>query len=129
MTGGLRAGPFSTVAWLDNEVVRIAVAGEIDVATSTQLKFVLLAAIQTPSTARDVTVDLAEVTFMDASGVGVLVAGREAARRRGVGFTVQNPQGIVLRVLDLLGLAEAMQLDHGLAGIEDRGLPPHLRQQ
>jgi anti-anti-sigma factor len=117
------------VAWLDNEVVRIAVAGEIDVATSTQLKFVLLAAIQTPSTARDVTVDLAEVTFMDASGVGVLVAGREAARRRGVGFTVQNPQGIVLRVLDLLGLAEAMQLDHGLAGIEDRGLPPHLRQQ
>jgi anti-anti-sigma regulatory factor len=47
---------------------------------------------------------------MDASGIGVLISGREAARCRGLGFTVQNPQGVVLRVFEILGLTERLTL-------------------
>jgi anti-anti-sigma factor len=84
------------------------VAGEIDMATSLNLEVVLLVTIET-TTARRVTVDLANVTFIDAAGVDALVAGHEAARRCGVGFTVENARGIVLRVLDILGLSELLQ--------------------
>ncbi len=77
-------------------------------ATSLHLEVVLLATIET-TTARGVTVDLAGVTFIDATGVKALVSGHEAARRCGVGFTVENARGIVLRVLDILGLSELLR--------------------
>jgi anti-sigma B factor antagonist len=110
MTDRPSAATFSAVACPDGETVRIAAAGEIDMATTPQLKAVLLAAIEQPIPPRDVRIDLAEVTFMDASGIGVLISGREAARCRGLGFTVQNPQGVVLRVLEILGLTEKLTL-------------------
>lgn len=108
MTDGLRAAPFSALAEPDGEPFRIAVAGEIDMATSLNLEVVLLVTIET-TTARRVMVDLADVTFIDATGVDALLAGREAARRCGVGFTVENARGIVLRVFNILGLTELLQ--------------------
>jgi anti-sigma B factor antagonist len=96
---------FSAVAWTDGEYVRIDVAGEIDLATCAQLETELLAAIEAPTPPKRVRIDLAAVTFIDARGVAVLVDSRDAAQRRGVDFAVQNAQGIVLRVLDILGLA------------------------
>lgn len=110
MTDGLHAAPLSTVARRDGEAVRIAVAGEIDLGTSPRLRSAVLAAIDAPSPPGEVKIDLSSVTFMDASGVAALLAGREAARRRGVGFQVLNPHGIVLRVLDILGLYDTLNL-------------------
>lgn len=101
--------PFPAVAWPEDNNVRIAVAGEIDLATSPQLRVVMLAAIDAAMPSGDVTIDLAHVTFIDASGVGVLVTGREAARCRRVGFTVKNAQCGVQRVLDILGLTTTLQ--------------------
>lgn len=110
MTDGLYGGPpFSVVAWQEDETVRIDVAGEIDLATSPRLKVALLSALETPTRPKEIRIDLSGVTFIDARGVGVLVAGCEAARRCGVGFAVQNPQGIVLRVLDILCLTETLR--------------------
>lgn len=110
MIDQLPAATFSAVAYAEGETVCIAAAGEIDMATAPKWKAVVLAAIEQPIPARDVRIDLAGVTFMDASGIGVLVSGREAARRRGVGFTVQNPQGIVLRVFEILRLTGRLTL-------------------
>ncbi|HEX6328073.1 MAG TPA: STAS domain-containing protein [Jiangellaceae bacterium] len=98
------------MAYPEGETVCIATAGEIDLATAPRWKAVLLAAIEQPIPPRDVRIDLAGVTFMDASGIGVLVSGREAARCRGAGFTVQNPQGVVLRVFEILGLNDRLTL-------------------
>ena len=102
--------PLTAAAWAEGKAVRIAVAGEIDLANSPRLKAVVLAAIERPLRPTEVKVDLSKVTFIDASGVGALVAGREVARRCGVGFAVQNTQGVVLRVLDILGLTDALRL-------------------
>jgi anti-sigma B factor antagonist len=110
VTDRLPAATFSAVACPDGDTVCIAAAGEIDMATAPKWRAVLLAAIEQPIPARDVRIDLAEVTFMDASGIGALISGREAARRRGLGFTVQNPQGVVLRVFEILGLTETLSL-------------------
>lgn len=110
VTEGLLPAPFSALVWPGDKSVRVAVAGEIDLATSPRLQVVMLDAIELAIPPADVRIDLTEVTFMDASGVGALVTAREAARCRGVGFTVQNPHGVVLRILDLLGLTEKLQL-------------------
>ncbi|HEX6336793.1 MAG TPA: STAS domain-containing protein [Jiangellaceae bacterium] len=109
MTDCLPTAAFSAVACPDGSV-RIAAAGEIDMATAPKWKAVLLTAIEQQIPPRDVRIDLAEVTFMDASGIGVLISGREAARCRGVGFTVQNPHGVVLRLFEILGLTDRLAL-------------------
>jgi anti-anti-sigma factor len=88
------------------EVVRVHVAGEVDLATAPRLQTALLAAVAAAAPPTEVQVDLAEVTFLDAVGIGVLVRGREAARRTGVGFSAYNAHGIVLQVLEVVGLAD-----------------------
>jgi anti-sigma B factor antagonist len=100
---------FSVVSWTDGENVRIDVTGEIDLATCPRLRMELLAAIEAPVPPKGLRIDLAAATFIDARGIGVLLAGLDAAQRRGVDFAVQNAQGIVLRALNILGLAETLQ--------------------
>jgi anti-anti-sigma factor len=111
MTDGLSTWPpFSAVARSDGETHRIHVVGEVDLATAPQLKITLLNAIEALAPPHEVRIDLAEVTFMDAAGVAVLIDGRDAAQCCGVGFTVENARGIVRRVFDLLGLSQMFQL-------------------
>jgi anti-anti-sigma regulatory factor len=67
---------------------RVAVAGEVDLATTPVLR----------------DVDLAGVTFLDCTGLGALVAVRNAAIRAGGQMRVSHPQPIVRRVLKVTGL-------------------------
>jgi anti-anti-sigma factor len=82
---------------------RAAVTGEVDLATATTLRDRLFDVLdgQNPSV---LDVDLAGVTFMDCTGLGVLVAVRRAAARTGCQLRVTNPQPIVRRVLEVTGL-------------------------
>ncbi|GIE90944.1 STAS domain-containing protein [Actinoplanes regularis] len=83
--------------------VRVAVAGEIDLSTTGMLQARLLTVLYTLHPHR-IEVDLANVPFMDCSGLTVLVAVGLAATRTGCQLRITNPQPIVLRVLDLTGL-------------------------
>jgi anti-anti-sigma factor len=49
-------------------------------------------------------VDLAGVTFLDCTGLGALVAVRNAAIRAGGQMRVSHPQPIVRRILEVTGL-------------------------
>jgi anti-anti-sigma factor len=57
-----------------------------------------------------IEVNLAEVTFMDSSGVNALVACRAAAERVGCRITVSHPQPPVRRILGITGLAAVFGL-------------------
>lgn len=112
MTGQGQAGELSltiTIARPDLDTVRLHVAGEIDLATAPQLQAALQATLTEAALATTLQVDLAEVTFLDATGVGVLVHTHHAARRTGLGFSVHNPHGVVLRVLEVLNLTDALR--------------------
>ena len=52
----------------------------------------------------DVTVDLAEVTFMDSSGLGALVAARKHTTESGHRFQVRNESELVGRTMKLTGV-------------------------
>lgn len=73
--------------------------GELDYsrieAVSTQLK----AAVQCSST---VIVNLSRLRFLDCSGLGVITAARKLARDRGGDLILEDPQGIVRRLLLIL---------------------------
>ena len=50
-------------------------------------------------------IDLAEVSFLDSSGIAVLVSAFKAQRDRAAVLHVVNPQPIVRRALELVGLS------------------------
>lgn len=82
--------------------VRVVLTGDCDLAVREEMSAALLAAIDR---AQVVIVDLAEVGFLDSSGVHELVVAHHAARGRGGRLYVENPTGAVATVLDLTGVA------------------------
>ncbi|HUD17361.1 MAG TPA: STAS domain-containing protein [Acidimicrobiales bacterium] len=79
-----------------NSSAVLAVVGEVDMATSPVLWDALLRALRTG----DVTVDVADVALIDATGVGVLVRATDQARNIGRALTVRAPSPTVRRVLE-----------------------------
>jgi anti-anti-sigma factor len=109
--GSRAAAPLSIVtAQPEAGTVRVHLAGEVDLATSGQLRVALLAVVAAAAPSTHVRVDLAQVTFIDAGGIGVLIRARAAAHRAGVGFSVHNPRGIVRRVIDVLDLTDMLRV-------------------
>lgn len=89
-------------------MICIRLVGEIDIATAQQLRTELLSAIAAAPARTEIRVDLAGMTFIDATGIGALVRAKHAASRAGVSFVLDRPQGVVLRVLDVLDLVEVL---------------------
>jgi anti-sigma B factor antagonist len=102
----------TTTVRLGPGLVRVTAMGEIDMATAPRLEVELLAAIAGAAERTEVRVDLLAVTFIDAIGVGILVRANRVARDAGVRFAVERPQGLVLRILEVLGLV-ALVADPG----------------
>jgi anti-sigma B factor antagonist len=79
--------------------VVLAVCGDVDIATAPQLRDRLGQAVAAyPS----VVVDLADVGFMDSTGLGVLVASSNRAKAAGRRLVVARPQTIVRNALRLV---------------------------
>jgi anti-sigma B factor antagonist len=85
----------------------LRVAGEVDLETAPELSAALDAALT--SSERAVVLDLAEVDFIDTSGVRALLDGRRLATERGTELTVIAPPGSAARrLLELTELIEAL---------------------
>ena len=54
----------------------------------------------------DLVIDLRDVSFLDSSGIAVLASALKSQRSRQGGLAVTNPQPIVAKALELVGLAE-----------------------
>jgi anti-sigma B factor antagonist len=82
----------------------IRASGEIDVATSPLLRSELATVIG--SAPASVTVDLAQVSFIDSSGLGVLVGALKRVREMNpdAKLRVVHPQDAVKKVFDITGL-------------------------
>lgn len=87
-------------------VAVVIVRGEIDHTTGDALRQALVTAevVGTPRT----VVDLSGVTFMDSSGVNILVAAHQAARRARGWLRLAAPQQPVERLLRLVGIDEVI---------------------
>jgi anti-anti-sigma factor len=87
--------------------VRITVVGELDLVTGPKLLESIERALGLPA-CRDLVIDLRDVTFADASAVGVFVRARRACEHVGGRLTVFGAHGMVAEILYLTGVAESL---------------------
>jgi anti-sigma B factor antagonist len=88
----------------DRDRVRVTATGEIDIVTAP-----LLAAQLDDLWAAgwtDVTADLSGITFLDSTGVHVLVTARNDAIARGAVLAISNGNAAVSQVLRICGVAD-----------------------
>ena len=83
----------------------IVAGGELDVATVPELKTALADLIDRHPGA-PIWVDMADVTFIDSSGLGVLVGALKRARQREGSVVVRNLSGAPHKVFEITGLLE-----------------------
>ncbi|WP_228974504.1 STAS domain-containing protein [Streptomyces sp. DH12] len=82
----------------------LTVRGELDHHTAPDLRRALtVTADDDPPTARSV-LDLSAVTFMDSSGINVLVTAHQEAHRADGWLRLAAPSDSVMRVIELVGL-------------------------
>ncbi|MGH3662714.1 MAG: STAS domain-containing protein [Micromonosporaceae bacterium] len=92
-------------------VWRVAVSGDVDLSAHDELLQAILSAVA--AGAAKVIVDLGDVTFFDSGAVGVLIAGRNAAKRAECGYRVVDPPSLVRRVLRTTGILDLLTSDPG----------------
>lgn len=90
----------------DSRVIRVS--GEVDVSNKEELNAAITDA--QAADAKEVEVDLTEVSYIDSSGIGVLVAAAHRASDSDTRFFVSHPQRNVARVLSMLGMGEELGL-------------------
>src|SRR5947208_17122760 len=106
----------------DGDRLLVTVAGELDLTTAPDLEELLLASAPYV----DLELDLAELAFIDSSGLRLLLAERERALRDGGRLLVTGAQGTVARVFAVSGLDA--HLEPRLPGAAPRPAPhPDLR--
>ena len=87
----------------DDDRVVVVAHGELDVATVPRLEQAVQAL---RPEARAIVLDLREVTFMDSTGVRLLLQLDAQARSDGFSFAILDCEGPVRRVLALTGIAD-----------------------
>ncbi|MGN9807040.1 STAS domain-containing protein [Micromonospora sp. L32] len=98
-----------TLTNIGGHLLRVSVAGEVDFATSGELR-AALDAVLADLTGTPVEVDLAEVPFLDSSGVHVLLDAYARAADRDCPLVVANARPVVRRVLEITGVLALLGL-------------------
>lgn len=80
----------------------VHLCGELDLATRRELQEVITAYAARPPS--PVVVDLSEVTFLDSTGLGLLIALQRAAARNGCTLWVRKVPPHIARVMRMTGI-------------------------
>jgi anti-sigma B factor antagonist len=91
----------------------IAVSGEVDIATSPALDAAVITAIG--EGAKHITIDLTDVSFMDSSGLGVIVRGLKRSREAEIDLDLVISNDRVLKVFSITGLDQVIKIHSALA--------------
>lgn len=96
-----------TIDLLDSTVV---VQGGLDAATSPLLAASIAEGLSSYPFA--LTIDLARLDFIDASGLSVLKGGKRRSEAQGCRFVLRDPPPLLTRLLGIIGMEEAFVIEH-----------------
>lgn len=82
----------------------IAPCGELDLSNAAELEQRLAGSI-------DTVLDLSELSFIDSTGIRVLIGTAQRAQQEAWEFTVRSPQPAVVRAIELVGLDQHLGLE------------------
>ncbi|HVF14708.1 MAG TPA: STAS domain-containing protein, partial [Acidimicrobiales bacterium] len=97
-----------TTTRTDDGVV-VKIEGELDMATAPRLRDELLRLAD--EGVRLLTADLSDMSFVDATGIGVLVGGLQRQRAGGGDLVLRSPRPTATKVLVLTGLDRAFVVE------------------
>ena len=97
---------FAADVTVDGETATLAISGEVDLASAPGLRSELQRL-----DARNLVVDLSGVTFIDSTGLGVLVAALKRTRESGGQLTLRSPTRATRKVLDITGLSQLVAIE------------------
>jgi anti-anti-sigma factor len=100
----------------------VVLDGEIDISACPAIRRFFIAAISGGDV--HLAVDMSGVTFIDASGVGVLVAAAGRARQAGGSLSLLAPSWQVRRLLDVFPLDAILPIAERLGGPSLPAAPP-----
>ena len=92
----------------DDGAVTVAVEGELDIATAPRLEAALIDVERNGT--RELVVDLANVRFMDSSGLRSLLSARRRAEGAGRALRLVNVPPDVARVFDVTGVGRIFDI-------------------
>lgn len=96
-----------TVTTSEDDPNAVVAEGQIDSHTSPKLE----EALSTRAADAAVSVDLSAVTFVDSSGLRVIVRAHKRQAAGGGGLSIVKPSEAVCRLLDITGLTSELQID------------------
>ena len=98
---------FELVSRRVDQSLKLAIAGELDMAATFKLEPQLDRLVDAPDLRR-LECDLAGVSFVDSSGLGLLLAMRERAHERGIAMAIVSVSAPVRRILDVSGIGAVL---------------------
>jgi anti-anti-sigma factor len=105
--GSIMVTPFAVEVRGESATPVVVVRGEIDVATSPELRNQLNALISRG--AKEITLEFSDVSFVDSSGLGVLVGTYKRLREDESGsIRIVGAQSSVRKVFEITGLQAAL---------------------
>jgi anti-sigma B factor antagonist len=100
---------FAVSATRDGDVADVVVAGEVDSATGERLTQAVDAELAAGATA--IRLDLAQTSFVDSSGLVVLLDVRAATAARSASLVLVRPSRAVRRVLEMTELTSIFDVE------------------
>jgi anti-sigma B factor antagonist len=90
----------------------IRIAGEVDLEHSAELAALGRDALGTDAGLHTLVIDLADVTFMDSTGVGALIEIHAAAMAADVQVCIRHAPPVVTKILQITGLAAMFRVEN-----------------
>ena len=91
------------------ETVEVALSGELDLSSGPRLQACLTQLLATGHP--DIVLDLARLTFIDASGLGIIVGAVERARSMGGDIALRSVPKAGMRVLEVTRLTDVIHVE------------------
>ena len=102
----VNAGNFALRVTENGQGPVVLLSGELDIAAAPQLRECLQALLP-----KAVTLDFTDVTFMDSTGIGVLVAAQKRAEEAGGCLLVRGVQPAPMKALRVTGVADLLDAE------------------
>ena len=99
--------PFAVTSTIDGMSATVTVSGELDVYTAPELRAGLHDLLSEGVTR--VTLDLTDLSFIDSTGLGVVVGMLKRLRENDGDLVVRSPSRATRKVLDITGLSQIIR--------------------
>ena len=96
------------ISELENGREGVRVTGEVDIYTTTQFKEPIEKLIE--ANTKYIFLDLTDLSYIDSTGIGILIELRKGSMSRDLNMTLINPQKNVVKLLQLTGVDQIFSI-------------------